>query len=69
MESREETTARRRDDERPDTGASILLGVFFGLAAYGLYKLVKQESEPRQALPERVDSDLIRRIMESERPA
>jgi len=67
MESRRENTnsRRRREGEVPDAGTSILVGAIFGLAAYGLYKLIKQEtaSQP-QALPGRTDYELAHRILD-----
>ena len=72
MEPTNETTKRRREADSPDAGASILAGGLICLAdrknaAYGLYKLIKQESAPPPALPERTDADLARLIMQLER--
>ena len=66
MESKKKTTTSRTEAETPSPGASIVVGGLFCLAAYGLYKLIKQESAPQPTLTDKTESDLIRLIMAQE---
>ncbi len=67
MSERTNSTSRYRDDYEDDNSlGSLFAGVVFAAAAYGVYKLIQQESAPRPALPEPSESELVRYFMSRE---